>query len=137
MHDQGTRFDGLSPEKFMIAMSSSGSKKMLADDDCKLAVETLQDSNLSSKSVVDNKVALFSLSKFQYISYSLHSCTDRQNIQSHCFNSLVPGPSRNYCFKTPQNEISIRECKSLGPFCSSSGKRKIVLIAAHSWYNTP
>ena len=34
----------------MIAMSSSGSKKN-ADGDCKLAVETLQDSNLSSKSV--------------------------------------------------------------------------------------
>ena len=81
--------------------------KKNADGDCKLAVETLQDSNLSSKSVVYNKVALFSLSKFQYISDSLHSCTDRQNIQSHCFSSLVPGPSRNYCFKTPQNEISI------------------------------
>ena len=90
----------------MIAMSSSGSKKN-ADGDCKLAVETLQDSNLSSKSVVYNKVALFSLSKFQYISDSLHSCTDRQNIQSHYFNSLVPRPSRNYCFKTLQNEISI------------------------------
>ena len=52
----------------MIAMSSSGSNKKNADGDCKLAVETLQGSNLSSKSVVYNKVALFSLSKFQYIS---------------------------------------------------------------------
>ena len=65
MHDQCTGFDGLSPDKFMIAMSSSGSKKN-ADGDCKLAVEELQDSNLSSKSVskfVYNKVALFSLSE--------------------------------------------------------------------------
>ena len=78
------------------------------------------------------KVALFSLSKFQYVSDSLHSCTNRQNIQSHCFNSLVPRPSRNYCFKTPQNETSIR-C----PFCFSSGKLKTVLIVAHSRYNIP
>ena len=55
---------------------------------------------------VYNKVTLFSLSKLQYISDSLHS-TDRQKIQSHCFNSLVPRPSRNYCFKTPQKETSI------------------------------
>ena len=41
------RFDGLSLDKFMIAMSSSGSKNV--DGDCKLAVEALQDSNLSSK----------------------------------------------------------------------------------------
>ena len=98
-------------DKFMIAMYHSlHQAQKNADGDCKLAVETLQDSNLSSKSVskfVYNKVAVFSLSKFQYISDSLHSCTDRQNIQSHCFNSLVPRPSRNYCFKTPQNEISI------------------------------
>ena len=45
--------------------------KKNADGDCKLAVETLQDSNLSSK-CVHNKVALFLLSKFQYISDSLH-----------------------------------------------------------------
>ena len=93
----------------MIAMSSSGSKNN-ADGDYKLAIEALQDSNLSSKSVskfVHNKVALFSLSEFHYISDSLHSCTDWQNSQSHCFNSLVPIHSRNYCFKTPQNEISI------------------------------
>ena len=71
-----------------------------------MAVETLQNSNLSSESVkfVYNKVTLFSLSKFQYISDSLHSCTNRQNIQSHCFNCLVPRPSRNYCFKNPQKK---------------------------------
>ena len=65
MHDQWTKFDGLSPDEVMIAMSSSGSKKKIAAGDCKLAVETLQGSNLSSKSVVYNKVVLFSLSKFQ------------------------------------------------------------------------
>ena len=59
-----------------------------------------------SKFVYD-KVAVFSLSKFKHVNDSLHSCTDGQNIQSHWFNSLVPGPSRNYCFKTPQNEILI------------------------------
>ena len=32
--------------------------------------------------------SLFSLSNFQYNSSSLHSST-RQNLQSHCFNSLV------------------------------------------------
>ena len=51
MHDQWTRFDELSPDKFMIAMSSSGKKN--ADGDCKLAVKALQDSNLSSKSVIE------------------------------------------------------------------------------------
>ena len=60
-----TRFDGLTPDKFMILHQA---KKKNADGDCKLAVEALQDSNLSSKSVskfVYNKVASFSLSKFQ------------------------------------------------------------------------
>ena len=59
-----TRFDGLTPDKFMILHQA----KKNADGDCKLAVEVLQDSNLSSKSVskfVYNKVASFSLSKFQ------------------------------------------------------------------------
>ena len=121
VHDQWTRFDGLSPDKFMIAMPSSGSKKN-ADGDCKLAVEALLDSNLSSNSVsrlVYNKITLFSLSKFQYISDSLHSCTNRQNIQSHCFNSLVPRTS----FPDPLKPIAPKphrmKSQSLGPFCSS------------------
>ena len=107
MHDQWTSFDKLSPDKFMTAMSSSGSKN--ADGDCKLAVEALQDSNLSSKGVsnfVYNKVAFFSLSKFQYISDSLHSCTNRQNIQPHCFDSLALDPLETTASK-PHNEISI------------------------------
>ena len=65
MHDQWTRFDRLSPDKFMIAMYHSlhQASKKNADGDCKLAVEIFEDSNLSSKSVskfVYNKVALFS-----------------------------------------------------------------------------
>ena len=71
-----------------------------ADEDCKLAVETLQES--CSESVLI-EVALFSLSMFRY---SLHSST-RQNILSHCFYSPVFRPSRNNCFNTPQNKISI------------------------------
>ena len=52
MHDQWTRFDRLSPDKFMIAMYHSlPQAQKNADGDCKLVVETLQDSNLSSKSV--------------------------------------------------------------------------------------
>ena len=45
MHDQWTRFDRLSPDKFMIAMYHSlhQAQKKNADGDCKLAVETLQD----------------------------------------------------------------------------------------------
>ena len=56
MHDQWTRFNRLSPDKFIIAMfqllyHSLHQPKKDADGNCKLAVETLQDSNLSSKSV--------------------------------------------------------------------------------------
>jgi len=36
----------------------------------------------------------------------VHSST-RQNIQSHCFNFPVSRPSRNYCFSTSQDKISI------------------------------
>ena len=48
-----------------------------ANGDCKLAVETLQDSNLSSKTkFFRNKVALFLLSKFQWaIPLNRETCT--------------------------------------------------------------
>ena len=94
MHDQWTRFDGLSPDKFMIAMTSSGSKKN-ADGDCKLAVEALLESNLSSNSVsrfVYNKITLFSLSKFQHISDSLHSCTNNKTFNLTALIVLFPDP---------------------------------------------
>ena len=51
------------------------------------------------------------------------------------FNSLVPRPSRNYCFNTPQNEISISV--NLWVLSVSHQVNTLVLIAAHSWNNIP
>ena len=53
VHDQWIRFDRLSSETFIIAMfqllyHSLHQAQKNADGDCKLAVETMQDSNLFS-----------------------------------------------------------------------------------------
>jgi len=66
-------------------------------------------------------MALFSLSKFQYTSDSLHLLTG-QNIQTHCFNS--PTASTPY-------RIKAQSASSLSQLC------KLVIIAVHTWDNIP
>ena len=96
VHDQWTRFDRLSPDKFLIFQLL-----YQVQQKWRLQISSWNIANISES--VSIKVALFSLSMF---CYSLHSST-RQNIQSHCFYSPVFRPSWNYCFNTPQNKISI------------------------------
>ena len=92
----------------MIAMYHSlhQAQKKSADGDCKLTVETLQDSNLSSESV--SKFVGRIVFTFKYISDSLRSCTDWQNIQSHCFNSLT-SISVNFWALSVPHQVNARQ----------------------------
>ena len=104
-YDQWTRFDKTFTRQVLnistaISQSLSGATKN-ADEDCKLAVETLQE----SVKVCQPMSHCFT---FHVPLFPIYLST-RQNIQSHCFYSPVFRPSRNYCLKlySPLNKVSI------------------------------
>ena len=83
----------LSPDKFIIAMfqlyHSLHQAKKNADGNCKLAVETLQDSNLSSKSVSITR------------SHCFHF--PNSNISVIPYTDAPTGKTFSLCFNTTQN----------------------------------